>query len=57
MDQRHGVANDGVMYPWFGLHVRFHDLHVIAKITVEGVALPVAFGFDDVKGNFLQEVF
>ena len=57
MDQRHGVANDGVMYPWFGLHVRSHDLHVIAKITVEGIALPVAFGFDDVKGNFLQEVF
>ena len=44
------------MYPWFGLHVRCHDLHVIVKITTEGVTLPVAFGFDNFKGNSSQEV-
>ena len=50
-DRRHGVTDDRVMYSGLSLHVGCHNLSMFAKIALEGVALPTAFGFDDVKGH------
>ena len=56
-DGWHGVSDDGVVYPQFGLHIGCHDLHVITKISMEGVALPAAFGFHNIEGYALREIF
>src|SRR6202000_2272567 len=55
-DGRHGVTDDGVVYPRFGLHIGRHDLRVIMKISTEGVALPAAFGFHNIEGYTSKEI-
>ena len=57
MDGRHGVMDDGVVYPRFGLHIGRHDLRVITKVSTEGVALPAAFGFHNIEGYTSKEIF
>ena len=55
MDRWHGIMNNGVVCPWFGLHIGRHDLRVITKISMEGIALPAAFGFHNIKGYTSKE--
>ena len=45
----HGVTHEVAEGIRVGLHVRGHNLGMLAKVQLKGVAFPPAFGFDDLE--------
>ena len=53
----HGICDEGVVCHGVRLHIWRHDLGMILQITLERVAFPASFCFDDQERNSSQEIF